>query len=157
MTKTFNPDEAYGTVSGIPGVKYIQAGEYFSPRYEWVPEEKALSTEPLIRRGSDKREEERLLVEKLKEERRAAWNANPPRAQQVSEDAKPDRGALDMPAFLASPAAAFAQVKVTEEPKLEVESLESLHWSKLRKMVQAAGGEYEGKEQAIAWLRENTQ
>ena len=40
-------------------------------------------------------------------------------------------------------------------PEKETEDLESLHWTKLRKRVEDAGGTYTGKDDAINWLQAN--
>lgn len=44
---------------------------------------------------------------------------------------------------------------VVEPPETAEEDLEELHWTQLRKKVEKAGGEYQNKSQAIAFLREH--
>lgn len=43
------------------------------------------------------------------------------------------------------------------EPSPETSNIENMHWKKLQKMVQAYGGEYKTREQAVAFLKNGTQ
>jgi hypothetical protein len=44
---------------------------------------------------------------------------------------------------------------VVEPPEAAEDELEEMHWTQLRKRVEEAGGEYQNKSQAIAFLREH--
>lgn len=147
----FDPELPSGQVVGLPGIRYLQGGEYFSAAGKHVPRDDA--QDGYLETGKDR--QKRLKEEKA--ERKGQLKAHilsggetvvtpEPVAEPVSEVVEPevvaDPEPVDVP-----------KTVVDENQQADNVDLEDVHWTKLRKMVEERGGQYEGKPEAIAFLR----
>ena len=138
MTKpVFDKDKPYGEVFGLPGIRYQQNGNSFNARHEYVsPEEVSESEKPSREQiEADREARKEALKEAFKAELAAGTTVT------VVEQ-KP-----------APPAPAKDPIVLDEQGLADNVPLEELHWTKLRKLVEDNGGQYRGKDEAIAYLR----
>lgn len=135
-TPQFNKDAPYGDVSGLPGVRYYQAGHHFNAQGEYLTPEFVEASQRPSRQVIETEKEARkeALKEAFKAERAAGTSV-------TVVEAKPARP---------SPA---ADPLVVAEGETDVVQYEELHWTKLRKLVEDAGGTYTGKDDAVAYLK----
>ena len=136
-TPVFDETQPYGTVSGLPGVAYAQGSHHFNGRKEYVsPEEFKAAEKP-----------SRAEIEEAKEARKEA----------LKEQFKAERAAgtsvtvVDTPP--AAPKPASDPLVIDDKDQVDNVQLEDLHWTKVRKLVEEAGGQYTGKDEAIKFLK----
>lgn len=136
-TPVLDRNAPFGEVTGLPGVRYYQAGNHFNGRGEYVsPEELADAMRP-------SRQELELEKEAKKDALKEAFKAERLAGTSVTVVEKRP----------APPSAAADPLVIDENGRVDNVEFEDLHWTKLRKLVEEAGGEYLGKEQAVAYLR----
>lgn len=137
MANKLNRDKPYGEVFGGGRVRFVQEGRNYDFLGELVPSDYKLD-KPLVSNADKRRAKE-----------------------QAKADAKAARReAFLKPVTVAEPEAVAEPPEIeedddwlAEEPKAD--DYESLHWTKLRKLVEDAGGTYAGKDEAVTWLRAN--
>jgi hypothetical protein len=141
----FDENAPHGTVAGLPGVRYSQHGNYFNGRFEYVsPEDlKTLERPSQKEKLAIKAAKEQALKEAFKAELAAGTTVN-------IVEAKPVEAAPANPTFTATP------VGSDEDLDVLLDSIDSMHWTQLRKEVEANGGTYEGKDSAVAFLKAKT-
>ena len=134
----FKPDAPFGTVIGLPGVKYQQGGHSFGPQGQYISPEKEKELQPLSRK--EKEEAKAAKVQALKE----AFKEEIRNGQPVTTVTDKPVAPKPSPAEPAAPG-----------EKVEAKSVNyaEIHWTKLRKMVEDAGGTYKGKDEAVKYLR----
>lgn len=135
-TPAFDRDAPYGDVTGLPGVRYYQAGNHFDAQGGYV------SPETMEEWSKPSRQQIELEKEAKKEALKEAFKAE--RAAGTSINIVEPKPAPPAPA--ADPAVKGEAVTYDED-------LETLHWTKLRKLVEEAGGEYKGKDDAVRFLQ----
>ena len=130
----FNPELPYGTVTGLPGVRYQQNGHSFTASGEYVtPEqEKAMSKPSRQEIEIEKAARKAALKEAFKEE---LAKGQPVQVITAKKSVDFDPKVID--------------IAKSESPEAD---LSDTHWTKLRKMVEEKGGKYTGKDEAIRFL-----
>ena len=136
----FDPNKPYGTVTGLPGVAFQQNGHSFNGRHEYVdPEAEAAMSRPSRQEIlTEKEARKEALKEAFKEQLAKGGSVtviNPP-VPRVTPEA------------VAADPITIGAVKEAEKPV----DFGSVHWTKLRKMVEDAGGTYVGKTEAVEFL-----
>ena len=139
----FDKDEPYGVVAGLPGVRYAQNGHHFNARYEYVPQEDIPSMERETRETKlqRKRDEKAALKEAFIAEVMAGT------ARRTIDLPPKELDILDNPVFDDDAEGVDGDLQEL------LNEIDRMHWTQLRKEVEANGGEYQGKEEAVNFLK----
>lgn len=142
----FDWKRPHGIVNGLPGVRYSQDGHHFNGRQEYVPPE---NLKPMERKtAAEKQLEREAEKEALKCAFRAEVEAGTARQTieaPVERDLIPENSILN---------AVPSQVDGDLQEMLD--EIDAMHWTKLRKEVEANGGDYTGKPEAVRFLKAKT-
>lgn len=135
-------DAPYGEVYGGGKVRFVQNGVKFDFAGKVVEDDYVLDN-PLVS-SSDRRKAKEQAKADAKAARRAAF-------------LKPSFVVQESPVEDKEPLVAEEVPEDDDDWAGEPadDGFDTLHWTKLRKLVEDAGGTYTGKDEAITWLRAN--
>jgi hypothetical protein len=131
-TPKFNEGRSYGTVIGHPGIRYQQDGHLFNGRKEYVSPIEALASERVSA----------IEKQEIKEAKREAL-----------KEAFKEQLALGGAVTVVTNDVASKTPTIDEYGQGDNIDLNDLHWTKLRSMIEAIGGTYVSKTQAVDYLR----